>query len=193
MDQPLGYAVGNVLEVREAIDTLKGNGPEDFVELCMTLGSYMLVAGGKANSREEAEKILTNVIESGSALDKLAELVEAQGGDKELVYHPERLQVASIVQEIVSPASGYIQKIICDEIGICSLILGGGRETKESTIDLTVGLVLHKKVGDAVKEGESLATIYANSQTKLNLAKERFLKAYTIDKNPVEKKRIVIE
>ena len=157
----------------------------------MTLGSYMLVAGGKANSREEAEKILTNVIESGSALDKLAELVEAQGGDKELVYHPERLQVASIVQEIVSPASGYIQKIVCDEIGICSLILGGGRETKESTIDLTVGLVLHKKVGDAVKEGESLATIYANSQTKLNLAKERFLKAYTIDKNPVEKKPLI--
>ena len=191
MDQPLGYAVGNALEVREAIDTLKGNGPEDFVELCMTLGSYMLVAGGIANSREEAEKILTNVIESGSALDKLAELVEAQGGDKELVYHPERLPAASIVQEIVSPASGYIQKIICDEIGICSLILGGGRETKESAIDLTVGLVLHKKVGDEVKEGDSLATIYANSQTKLNLAKERFLKAYTIGENPVEKKPLI--
>lgn len=191
MDQPLGYAVGNALEVREAIDTLKGNGPADFVELCMTLGAYMLVAGGKAENREEAEKILINVIKNGSALEKLAELVEAQGGDRNLVYHPEGLPTASIVQEITSPANGYIQRIVCDEIGMCSLILGGGRETKESTIDLSVGLVLHKKVGDAVKAGDSLATIYANSQTKLDLAKERFLKAYTINDNPVEKKPFI--
>lgn len=141
MDQPLGYAVGNALEVREAIDTLRGNGPEDFVELCMTLGSYMLVAGGKAETREDAERILREVIADGSALDKLAEFVEAQGGDRELVYHPERLPQASIVQEIDAPADGYIQGIVCDEIGICSLILGGGRETKESEIDLSVGLV----------------------------------------------------
>lgn len=191
MDQPLGYAVGNALEVKEAIDTLNGNGPEDFVELCMTLGSYMLVAGGKAATREEAENVLTKVIENGSALDKLAEFIEAQGGDKELVYHPERLPQASIVQEIESPADGYIQKIVCDEIGICSLILGGGRETKESEIDLSVGLVLHKKVGDAVRKGDSLATIYANDQAKLNAARERFLQAYTFDGNPVEKKPLI--
>lgn len=191
MDQPLGYAVGNALEVKEAIDTLNGNGPKDFVELCMTLGSYMLVAGGKAATREEAENVLTKVIENGSALDKLAEFIEAQGGDKELVYHPERLPQASIVQEIESPADGYIQKIVCDEIGICSLILGGGRETKESEIDLSVGLVLHKKVGDAVRKGDSLATIYANDQAKLDAAKERFLQAYTIDRNPVEKKPLI--
>lgn len=191
MDQPLGYAVGNALEVKEAIDTLNGNGPEDFVELCMTLGSYMLVAGGRAATREEAENVLTTVIENGSALDKLAEFIEAQGGDKELVYHPERLPQASIVQEIESPADGYIQKIVCDEIGICSLILGGGRETKESEIDLSVGLVLHKKVGDAVRKGDSLATIYANDQAKLDAAKERFLQAYTIDRNPVEKKPLI--
>lgn len=191
MDQPLGYAVGNALEVKEAIDTLNGNGPKDFVELCMTLGSYMLVAGGRAATREEAENVLTTVIENGSALDKLAEFIEAQGGDKELVYHPERLPQASIVQEIESPADGYIQEIVCDEIGICSLILGGGRETKESEIDLSVGLVLHKKVGDAVRKGDSLATIYANDQAKLDAAKERFLQAYTIDRNPVEKKPLI--
>ena len=191
MDQPLGYAVGNALEVKEAIDTLNGNGPKDFVELCMTLGSYMLVAGGRAATREEAENVLTTVIENGSALDKLAEFIEAQGGDKELVYHPERLPQASIVQEIESPADGYIQKIVCDEIGICSLILGGGRETKESEIDLSVGLVLHKKVGDAVRKGDSLATIYANDQAKLDAARERFLQAYTINRNPVEKKPLI--
>lgn len=191
MDQPLGYAVGNALEVREAIDTLKGNGPKDFVELCMTLGSYMLVAGGKAKTREDAECILREVIADGSALDKLAEFVEAQGGDRELVYHPESLPQASIAQEIKSPADGYIQRIVCDEIGICSLILGGGRETKESEIDLSVGLVLHKKVGDAVRKGESLATIYANDQAKLDAAADRFLQAYTIDNSPVEKKPLI--
>lgn len=191
MDQPLGYAVGNALEVREAIDTLKGNGPGDFVELCMTLGSYMLVAGGKAETKEDAELILKEVIADGSALDKLAEFVEAQGGDRELVYHPERLPQASIAQEIGSPADGYIQEIVCDEIGICSLILGGGRETKESEIDLSVGLVLHKKVGDAVRKGESLATIYANDQAKLDAAADRFLQAYTIDGSLVQKKPLI--
>ncbi len=191
MDQPLGCAVGNALEVREAVDTLRGCGPEDFVELCLTLGSYMLVAGGKAATEEEAEQILRAVIEDGSALDKLAEFIAAQGGDRELVYHPEKLPQASITQEIESPADGYIQRIVCDEIGICSLILGGGRETKESAIDLSVGLVLHKKVGDAVKKGESLAVIHANDQAKLDMAKERFLQAYTIASDPVEKKPLI--
>ena len=191
MDQPLGCAVGNALEVREAIDTLNGNGPEDFVELCMTLGSYMLVAGGKAATKDDAEAILTEVVRNGSALDKLAEFVEAQGGDRELVYHPERLTQASIAQEIESPADGYIQKIVCDEIGICSLILGGGRETKESEIDLSVGLVLHKKVGDAVRKGDSLATIHANDQARLEAARERFLRVYTIGAEPVKKKPLI--
>ncbi len=191
MDQPLGCAVGNALEVREAVDTLRGCGPKDFVELCLTLGSYMLVAGGKAATEEEAEQILRAVIEDGSALDKLAEFIAAQGGDRELVYHPEKLPQASITQEIESPADGYIQRIVCDEIGIYSLILGGGRETKESAIDLSVGLVLHKKVGDAVKKGESLAVIHANDQAKLDMAKERFLQAYTIASDPVEKKPLI--
>lgn len=191
MDQPLGFAVGNVLEVKEAIDTLKGNGPEDFVELCLTLGSHMVVAAQKAQDVEEARKMLERVIEDGSALDKLAAFIEAQGGDKELVYHPEKLPLASIIEAIPSPTEGYIDHIECDEIGICSLILGGGRETKESEIDLAVGLVLERKVGDYVKQGETLAVIHANDLEKMKIAKERFLKAYSFRKEPVEKKKLI--
>lgn len=191
MDQPLGFAVGNALEVREAIDTLRGNGPEDFVELCLTLGSHMVVAAQKAQNVEEARVMLEKVIEDGSALDKLAEFIEAQGGDKELVYHPDKLPAASIIEEILSPLEGYIEHIECDEIGICSLILGGGRETKESDIDLSVGLVLSKKVGDFVRKGDVLAVIHANDPEKLRSAKERFLKAYTFSEAPVEKKKLI--
>ncbi len=187
MDEPLGYAVGNALEVKEAIETLQGKGPEDFVKLCMTLGSLILVAAGKAENKEQAEKMLQTVILDGTALDKLAEFVEAQGGSKEAVYDTNLLPKASIEEEICSEQEGYIEKIVCDEIGICSLLLGGGRETKESEIDLSVGLVLHKKVGDYVKEGEPLATIHANDKEKLAAAKERFLKAYTFCAKPVAK------
>lgn len=191
MDQPLGYAVGNALEVREAIDTLNGNGPADFVELCLTLGSYMAVAGEKAKTVEEARALLEECIADKSALNKLADFIEAQGGDRDWVYHPEKLPSASIVEEIEAPASGIVQKIVCDEIGMVSLILGGGRETKESGIDLSVGLVLHKKVGDSVKKGEALATIYANDHKKLAAAKERFLGAYTIADEAVAKKPLI--
>lgn len=191
MDQPLGFAVGNALEVKEAIDTLNGNGPADFLELCMTLGSYMAIAAGKTETTEQARKMLAECIENKSALQKLAQFIEAQGGDKELVYHTEKLPAASIIEEILSPRDGYIQRIICDEIGICSLILGGGRETKESVIDLSVGIVLHKKVGDMVKKGEALATIHGNDRTKIAAARERFLKAYFIDAAPVEKKPLI--
>lgn len=182
MDQPLGFAVGNILEVQEAIATLRGEGPEDFTELCMCLGSYMLVAAGNAENEAEARTMLKEVIDNGKALDKLAEFVKAQGGDPSYVYEPEKFELAKICEEIPAPADGYVQKIVCDEIGICSLILGGGRETKESEIDLSVGLVLHKKVGDKVEAGESLATIYANDVQKCKQAKERFLAAYTISK-----------
>lgn len=178
MDQPLGRAVGNALEVEEAVATLRGEGPEDFTKLCMTLGSYMLIAGGAASDEEDAMRKLKQVIEDGSALNKLAEFVQAQGGNPKAVYDTALLPKASIVEEITSDYDGYISKIDCDEIGICSLILGGGRETKESLIDLSVGLILHKKVGDHVKEGEALATIHANDPDKLNAAKERFIKAY---------------
>lgn len=191
MDQPLGSAVGNALEVKEAIDTLNGNGPADFVELCMTLGSQMVYLAGKAATPEEARVKLQEVIDSKAALQKFADFVEAQGGDKELVFHPERLPKASIVEEIKAPRDGYVSHIACDEIGMCSLILGGGRETKESEIDLSVGLELHKKVGDAVKQGDSLATIHANDREKLSAAKKRFLEAYRFSDTPVSKEKLI--
>ena len=178
MDQPLGRAVGNALEVEEAVATLRGEGPEDFTRLCMTLGSYMLIAGGVASDEEDARTKLKKVIDDGSALKKLAEFVQAQGGDPNAVYDTSLLPKASIVEEIVSDRAGYISKIDCDEVGICSLLLGGGRETKDSVIDLSVGLILHKKVGDQVAAGDALATVYANDRDKLNAAKERFLSAY---------------
>lgn len=174
MDQPLGFAVGNALEVREAIDTLNGKGPEDFVELCLTLGSEMVVAGKKAEHAEQAKEILLQKIEDGSALDKLAQFVEAQGGDSSYVYEPERLPSATMTYEIKADEDGYISHIDCDEVGICSLILGGGRETKESSIDLSVGLVLAKKVGDRVQKGDVLATLYGNHEEKLEEAASRY-------------------
>ena len=191
MDQPLGFAVGNALEVIEAIQTLRGKGPADFTELCLTLGSYMLLAGGIAKTKEQAREMLQQTITDGSALAKLAEFIKAQGGDPAYIYDPSLFQLAAIQEEICAEETGFLQKIICDEVGICSLILGGGREKKEDTIDPAVGLVLHKKKGDKVQAGESLATIYANDQDKLSQAKERFLRAITIGaEKPAESKLI---
>ncbi|MBR4605600.1 MAG: pyrimidine-nucleoside phosphorylase [Lachnospiraceae bacterium] len=180
MDQPLGNAVGNSLEVVEAIHTLQGKGPADFTELVYALGSEMLVAGKKVNTLEEAKDMLIKVVREGKALDKLAEFVAAQGGDKRAVYDTSLLPEAKENMEILAPQEGYVSKIICDEIGSCCLMLGGGRETKESDIDLSVGFILHKKVCDYVHAGESLATMHYNDKAKADAAKERFLKAYTI-------------
>lgn len=192
MDQPLGRAIGNAMEVREAIETLNGKGPEDFTKLCMTLGTMMLLAGGVCQTQEEAEQKLQEVIQNGSALQKLAQLVKAQGGDESVVFHPEKLPKASIVETICADKDGYVQKIVCDEAGVASLLLGGGRETKESQIDLAVGILLHKKVGDAVKKGEVLAELHANDAAKLALAKERLLAAYHIGTEKREEGPVII-
>ncbi len=186
MDQPLGNAVGNALEVKEAIATLKGEGPEDFVRVCMTLGSCMLIQSGIAEEMQQAKEMLEKVIEDGSALLKLAEFVEAQGGNREMVFHPELLPRASIITPLAAPCTGYIDKIICDEVGICSLILGGGRETKESSIDLSVGIILEKKIGDHVTKGETLAWIHANDEKKRKVCEERLLKAYRIGEQKID-------
>ena len=191
MDEPLGYAVGNALEVKEAIDTLRGEGPEDFVKLCLTLGSRMVVAGGMAESAAEAEEKLRQVIADGSALHKLAEFVEAQGGDREAVYHTELLPQAAYREEISSPQAGYVERIVCDEIGVCSLMLGGGRETKESPIDLSVGLLLRKKVGDYVEKGEALAVIHGNDREKMKAAAKRFTDSYAFSPEPVAKRPLI--
>ena len=177
MDQPLGFAVGNALEVKEAIDTLKGNGPEDFLKLCLTLGAEMVVAGGKAENAGQAEEMLLQKIADGSALSKLSQFVEAQGGDSAYVYEPERLPRAKFTCEVKAERDGYLSHIDCDQVGICSLILGGGRETKDSDIDLSVGLVLAKKVGDPVRKGDVLATLHGNSEDKLTEAASRYREA----------------
>ena len=180
MDQPLGNAVGNALEVKEAIETLKGHGPADFTELCMTLGSCMLMVAEIAENEQQAREMLKEAVDSGKALDKLAELVEAQGGDKRMVYETDLLPKASSITPLLSEKDGYVEKIQCDEVGICSLILGGGRETKESVIDLSVGIVLTKKVGSHVKAGEPLAYIHSNEEAKRLACEERLRKAFHI-------------
>ena len=180
MDQPLGNAVGNALEVKEAIETLKGHGPADFTELCMTLGSCMLMVAEIAENEQQAREMLKEAVDSGKALDKLAELVEAQGGDKRMVYETDLLPKASSITPLLSEKDGYVEKIQCDEVGICSLILGGGRETKESAIDLSVGIVLTKKVGSHVKAGEPLAYIHSNEEAKRLACEDRLRKAFHI-------------
>ena len=191
MDEPLGYAVGNALEVKEAIATLKGNGPADFTELVLALGVQMLILGGRAFSEEEAEKMLKRTIADGSALRKLAEFVKTQGGDEKAVFEEELLPKAVIIKEMKAEQEGYISHIACDEVGICSLLLGGGRETKESVIDLAVGIVLAKKVGDYVMVGDTLAVIHANDEKKLSAAEERLKRAYSITKEKPEKRPLI--
>ena len=191
MDQPLGYAVGNALEVKEAIDTLKGNGPEDFTQLCYTLGAHMLVAGEVAKEFDEAKEMLVQAVANGSALEKLVEFIGAQGGNVEQIYHPELLPKAAIESEVFAEKEGYVEKIVCDEVGICSLILGGGRENKESEIDLSVGIILHKKVGDYVTKETPIATLYANSEAKLMEAKKRLLNAYSFTDTEVAKRNLI--
>lgn len=180
MNQPLGKNVGNTLEVIEAIETLKGNGPEDLLKVSITLASYMLIGAGIAKDVEEATEKLYQTIENRSALDKFAEFISAQGGDSKAVYDTGILPKASIEEEVGAPVSGFITNIHTDEVGMTSLILGGGRETKDSIIDLSVGIRLHKKLGDYVNQGDSLATLYANDSSKLQEAKQRFLQAYVI-------------
>lgn len=180
MDQPLGNAVGNILEVKEAMDTLKGNGPKDLEELVLTLGSYMVVAAEKAHSLEEARALLEQTLRDDSAFETFKKFIVAQGGSVDEVLHPEKLPQAQYVEDVISTQSGFVQKIQTEEIGRISLLLGGGRETKESEIDLTVGVVLNKKRGDEVKAGDVLATVHANDREKLEQAKRRLLEAYTI-------------
>lgn len=191
MDEPLGFAIGNSLEVKEAIDTLKGKGPSDLTELCLTLGSHMLVLGEKAKNAEEARGILENIIKSGKGLAKLRELVEAQGGDTAMVDNPELLPTASIIKQVLSKEEGYVKAIKADDIGIAALILGAGRETKESKIDLGVGVVIHKKIGDYVKSGEAIATIYANDSSKQKQSEDIVLNAYRLVKVKVEPSRLI--
>lgn len=164
MSQPLGFAIGNALEVKEAIETLQGKGPKDLTELVLTLGSQMIILAGKAKTSEEAKEMLLDAIHSGKALAKFKEFLANQGGDASIVDDLTKLPQAKYKIELPAKQSGYISRMVADEIGVASMILGAGRATKEDVIDLAVGLVLHKKVGDKVEEGESILTIYSNRE-----------------------------
>ncbi len=188
MDEPLGFAVGNALEVKEAIDVLAGRTEAgELKSLCLTLGANMLTLSGLAADETEAKAKLEATIADGSALRKLAEMVEAQGGDSRAVYDFSLLPEAAYKREVPSQEGGYIAHIEADDVGLVSMHLGGGRVTKESPIDLSVGVVLHKKVGDRVEPGESLATIHASDEEKAARAEELLRACYTLSPYPVEK------
>ncbi len=193
MDQPLGKTVGNSLEVIEAIETLKGNGPEDLVDLCLTLGSYMVKAAGRAKTAEEGRRLLEETISTGTALEKLKVLVQAQGGNSDFVDQTDLFKKASIVEPITAPKEGFVSHIEADEIGVATLILGGGRETKESIIDLSVGFVIEKKRGDKVKEGDTLVYMHGNDKEKMKVARERVLGAYEFSSEKPEETSFIKE
>ncbi len=164
MSEPLGEAIGNSLEVVEAIDTLKGHGPEDLVEMCYALGSQMMVLAKQAATIDEARVQLKEALESGKALLKFKEMIQNQGGDPSIVDHPERLLTAKHVVDLPAKENGIVSKLVANELGIAAMMLGAGRKTKDDAIDHAVGLKLNKKIGDPVQEGESLLTIYSNEE-----------------------------
>jgi len=188
MDQPLGTAVGNALEVKEAIAVLRGEDPDgDLMRLCLALGSCMLTEAGFAKDREEAGQMLREAVASGRALGKLTEMVRAQGGDEQAVYHPAMLPQAPVTREVPSTEIGYVSRIHAEAVGLVSMGLGGGRAKKEDRINPAVGVVLHKKLGDAVKVGESLATVYAASSESAEEAVEKLRQCYEFSTEPVER------
>ena len=179
MSQPLGYAIGNALEIKEAIDTLEGHGPEDLVDLCLTLGSQMVHLAGIGNSLAEARLLLEENLTNGKALEKFKEFVASQDGDASVIDHPERLPQAAYQSEVLATRDGVVSQINADEIGIAAMMLGAGRANKESEIDLAVGLMLRKKVGDTVKKGDSLVTIYSN-QSEISSVETKIQENITI-------------
>lgn len=186
MDEPLGYMIGNALEVKEAIDVLHGDDAGHVRELCLELGACVLQLGGIADSAEQAKELLASHIADGSALEKLADLVEGQGGNRQDVYDPDRLPLAPVRYSVKSEAEGYISKMSAEEIGLVSMHLGGGRKTKDDIIDLSVGIELKKKVGDPVAAGEEIAVIHAKDLNSAKAAAEDLIKCYQFSDNPVK-------
>ena len=180
MNQPLGYAIGNSLEVIEAINTLKGNGPKDLLELTLNLGSYMLILGKKASSFQEGYNLLLENIKNKKALEKLKEFVKIQGGDERYIDDTNLFEKASYIIEVKAKNSGIVSKIHAEKVGLIAMELGAGRVTKESKIDLSVGIVLNKKCKDKVNKGETLAYIHANDKEKGEKALEKLINAIEI-------------
>ncbi|MBQ2960207.1 MAG: pyrimidine-nucleoside phosphorylase [Oscillospiraceae bacterium] len=187
MDQPLGNAVGNALEVKEAIAVLKGEEKGDLLDLCMSIGSLILTEGGLAESLEDAEKMLTEAVRSGAALKKLAEMVEAQDGCGNDVYDTSRLPQAPVQYAMKSERAGYISRIDAEGVGLVSMHLGGGRITKDSGIDLSVGVLLNKKLGDYVEAGETLAIIHAASEESAKQQEESLRACFNLSDSPVQR------
>ncbi len=184
MNQPLGQAVGNALEVREAIDTLKGQGPADFLEHCLTVAGQMLLLAGRAQDAAAARKLLRQTLESGRARTKFEEWIVSQGGEGAMGRDPDLLPQASIVRPLEATCSGYVASIDAMNIGLTAMHLGAGRPMKKAPIDHAVGLVLHKKIGDRVEEGEPLLTLHANGEEAFEQARKRALAAYTCSQKP---------
>ncbi len=193
MEEPLGRFVGNSLEVKEAIETLKGRGDEKFVELCLEISSYMVELSG-AMGREEALKRLEENLKNGKALEKFAQMVEAQGGDVGVVDDPDsKLPMSRKVIDVVAKEWGYVSGIDTERIGIASMILGAGRKKKEDRIDHSVGLEILKKIGDEVSEGEVLVRMYVSDKSDVENAKAMIESAYTISKSEVEKLPVIFD
>lgn len=190
MDRPLGINIGNSLEVIEAIETLNGRGPEDFTEVCIILATSMLYLAEKG-SLEECERMVKGAIEDGSALETLAKMVEAQGGDKRVIYNPDLFKKAPYSKEVRANKSGYVVSVDTEGYGIASLMLGAGRNTKEEEIDHSAGIKLVKKTGDEVKEGDVLAIMYTSEEYRFKGAIEKFISSTTIDKDKPEERPLV--
>ncbi|WP_031515164.1 pyrimidine-nucleoside phosphorylase [Desulfofalx alkaliphila] len=191
MDQPLGFAVGNALEVAEAIDTLKGQGPTDLRTLCLELGAWMITLAGVTKSAAEGKSYLANLLDDGTALSKFKEFLAAQGGDVELVEDSELLPQAKHKLDLLAPRSGYVQAIAADEVGTVAMLLGAGRVTKEDCIDAAAGLILHKKMGDPVKIGDRLASLYTNNEDRLAQAKEILMNSFKIGEQQPPAKKLI--
>ena len=191
MDEPLGNAVGNALEIKEVIDALHGDGPEDLMEVVYALGTQMLLLAKRAKDEEIARNLITESIQERKALKKFAEFIENQGGNREEILHPDMLPKARYVIPVLAEEEGCIERILAQDIGIACMTLGGGRENKESTIDHGVGIILTKKISDTVKKGETLALIHANSKEKAVLASGLVKNAYQIAKEPAKKAPMV--
>lgn len=192
MSQPLGYTIGNSLEVKEAVDTLNGNGPEDLLELCLQAGSHMLIQAQKADSLLSARKMLQEAIDSKQALRTFCAMVKAQGGDDAYVRHPEMFPKAKEVIPVYSQTTGYVKDLKAKPLGIVSMKLGGGRETTDDEIDYSVGLILHKKIGDFVKKGDVLVEVHTNTGLSKELQKD-ILDAYEFSNEFVNKPILIDE
>ncbi|HER24084.1 MAG TPA: pyrimidine-nucleoside phosphorylase [Candidatus Atribacteria bacterium] len=192
MDEPLGFAIGNSLEVKEAIEVLKNRGPKDLRDLCLELGAYMLKLGGAVKNYEEGRNRLEKILKEGAALRKFKEIIRAQGGNSEIVDNPELLPMAKHCTKVKAVTSGYIQKIDSRRVGESAMLLGAGREEKDSEIDLSVGIVLKKKVGSRVNSKDDLAEVYYNDPEKLNEAKGKIFSSFVIEKKKPKKIPLIL-